>query len=220
MINTQHRWSAAGDLGQRGATARRHWSLPDGAPRRPSYATPAPSPSRKSHRLRRRRRRRAARSGATGMILVVPSTLGPSVTSWSVNRLDVFARAAGQTMLHRAYNGTKWSAADDLGPAIVGGPGSRRARAGSARHLRSWCRQPALAEILERWLDGLLPARRIPHLEPQRDFVGAKSARRLRPGQRQRAVPQVVGRYRLEQRTSGSAATSKVHLLPSREGRT
>src|SRR4029453_1059804 len=26
---------------------------------------------------------------------------GPSVAAWSVNRLDVFVRAAGQTMLHR-----------------------------------------------------------------------------------------------------------------------
>ena len=49
---------------------------------------------------------------------------GPSVTSWSVNRLDVFVRAAGQTMLHRAYNGTKWHPAENLGPAIVGGPGA------------------------------------------------------------------------------------------------
>jgi hypothetical protein len=30
---------------------------------------------------------------------------GPSVASWSVNRLDVFVRGAGQSMLHRAYDG-------------------------------------------------------------------------------------------------------------------
>ena len=29
-----------------------------------------------------------------------------------------------RTMLHRAYNGTKWYTAEDLGPAIVGGPGA------------------------------------------------------------------------------------------------
>ena len=47
---------------------------------------------------------------------------GPSVASWSPNRLDVFTRGAGQIMLHRAYNGTKWYPAEDLGAAIVGGP--------------------------------------------------------------------------------------------------
>src|SRR5688500_9156855 len=49
---------------------------------------------------------------------------GPSVTSCSPNRLDVFVRAAGQTLQHRAYNGTSWSPTEDLGPAIVGGPGA------------------------------------------------------------------------------------------------
>jgi hypothetical protein len=49
---------------------------------------------------------------------------GPSVASWGVNRLDVFARAAGQIMVHRTYNGTKWYPPDDLGPAIAGGPGA------------------------------------------------------------------------------------------------
>ena len=32
-------------------------------------------------------------------------TSAPSVASWSGNRLDVFAQSAGQTMLHRAYDG-------------------------------------------------------------------------------------------------------------------
>ena len=47
---------------------------------------------------------------------------GPSVASWNPHRLDVFARGAGQIMLHRAYNGTKWYPAEDLGAAVVGGP--------------------------------------------------------------------------------------------------
>jgi len=49
---------------------------------------------------------------------------GPSVASWGVKRLDVFVRAAGQTMLHRAYNGMNWSAPEELGAAVVGGPGA------------------------------------------------------------------------------------------------
>ncbi len=40
------------------------------------------------------------------------------------NRLDVFAQAAGQTMLHQTYDGKYWYPADDLGPAIVGSPGA------------------------------------------------------------------------------------------------
>ncbi|HJY46609.1 MAG TPA: hypothetical protein VJ301_18480 [Propionibacteriaceae bacterium] len=42
---------------------------------------------------------------------------GPSVASWSANRLDVFARA-GQTMLHRAYDGRKWHPPEDLDIAV------------------------------------------------------------------------------------------------------
>ena len=43
---------------------------------------------------------------------------GPSVASWSAGRLDVFARA-GQSMLHRAYDGSKWHPPEYLGPAIL-----------------------------------------------------------------------------------------------------
>jgi hypothetical protein len=50
-------------------------------------------------------------------------TSGPSVTSWGVNRLDVFAQATGQTLLHHAYDGNTWYPPEDLGPAMVGGPG-------------------------------------------------------------------------------------------------
>ena len=49
---------------------------------------------------------------------------GPSVAAWSVNRLDVFLRGSGQTMLHRAYNGTKWYPVENLGPSVLGGPGA------------------------------------------------------------------------------------------------
>jgi len=49
---------------------------------------------------------------------------GPSVAAWSVNRLDVFVRGPGQTMLHRAYNGTKWYPIENLGPSVFGGPGA------------------------------------------------------------------------------------------------
>ena len=45
-------------------------------------------------------------------------TSAPSVASWGVNRLDVFAQAAGQTMLHQAYDDETWYPAADLGPAM------------------------------------------------------------------------------------------------------
>ena len=51
-------------------------------------------------------------------------TSAPAVASWGVHRLDVFAQAAGQTMLHQTYDGKFWYPADDLGPAIVGSPGA------------------------------------------------------------------------------------------------
>ena len=35
-------------------------------------------------------------------------TSAPSVTSWGVSRLDVFAQAPGQTLLHQAYDGNTW----------------------------------------------------------------------------------------------------------------
>ena len=53
-----------------------------------------------------------------------PFTSAPSVASWSVKRLDVFAQSSGQTLLHLSYDGKSWYPADDLGPAIVGGPGA------------------------------------------------------------------------------------------------
>src|SRR4029450_7438430 len=57
---------------------------------------------------------------------------GPSVTSWSLNRLDVFVRAAGQTMLHRAYNGRNGMRPRTLEPPWLGGPErSHAARIGS-----------------------------------------------------------------------------------------
>ncbi len=213
---------AAGDLGQRGATARRNWSLPDRAPTTPGPPpSPLPSPSRNPTATPSIDAcPRAARSGATGMILAAPSTLDrawpPGAPTGWTSSPEAPARpcCTGRTT---ARNGTRLRIS---APAIVGGPGSRGARAGPARHLRSRCRQPALAEILERRVDGLLSAGRLPHLEPRRGFVGAESAGRLRPGQRQRACTTSRGTVSPGARTSGSAATWRVLLPPSREGRT
>jgi hypothetical protein len=41
-----------------------------------------------------------------------------------VNRLDVFAQAPGQTLLHLTYDGTTWYPPENLGPAMLGGPGA------------------------------------------------------------------------------------------------
>ena len=142
------------------------------------------------------------------------------MASWSANRLDVFARGAGQTMLHRAYNGTKWYPAEDLGAAIVGGPGAV-------------ARGPDRLDIFVRGADnqlwqkswnggwmGYFPLGGFLTSSPSRVFVGAESAGRLRPGQRQRACTTSHGTVSPGARTSGSAATWRVRLQPSREGRT
>ncbi|HKN45858.1 MAG TPA: hypothetical protein VJW23_18235 [Propionibacteriaceae bacterium] len=91
--------------------------------------TPAPSPSGKSPPIPSTTPPESGPQWSDWDDLGGSFNAGPSVTSWSVDRLDVFARALGQTILHRAYNGSKWSAPEDLGPSIVGGPGAL-ARAG------------------------------------------------------------------------------------------
>jgi hypothetical protein len=41
--------------------------------------------------------------------------------TWSANRLDVFVRGAGQTMLHRGVPPRETVSAEDLQPAIMAG---------------------------------------------------------------------------------------------------
>ena len=107
---------------------------------------------------------------------------GPSVASWSVNRLDVFVRAAGQTMLHRAYNGTKWYPVEDLGPAIVGGPG---AVARGPDRLEIFVRGADNQLWQKAWNGGWLSYYPLGGFLTSANcvFVGAESARCLRQGQ-------------------------------------
>ena len=78
------------------------------------------------------------------------------MATWSANRLDVFVRGAGQTMLHRAYNRAKWYPAEDLRPAIMAGqePWLERQTDSTSSYAR---RRPALPEGLEWRVDGLVP---------------------------------------------------------------
>lgn len=55
---------------------------------------------------------------------------GTDVTSWGPNRLDVFARGADQSLIHRYYNGTGWSAWESLGGILAGRPGAVSSTAG------------------------------------------------------------------------------------------
>ena len=124
MINTQHRWSLPVILGSvvlllagtglflivRPA-ARATATPPAPNPSsKPTATTPSPTPSQ------------GGPQWSDWDDLGGSFNAGPSVASWSANRLDVFTRGAGQIMLHRAYDGTKWHPAEDLGAAIVGSP--------------------------------------------------------------------------------------------------
>lgn len=51
-------------------------------------------------------------------------TSGTDVASWGANRLDVFARGADQSLMHRYYDGTSWSAWESLGGILAGRPGA------------------------------------------------------------------------------------------------
>ena len=122
MINTQRRWPLPVILGSVVlllAGTGLFLTVRDDV-----RATPPPSSSGKSPPTPATTPQESGRQWSDWDDLGGSFNAGPSVTSWSVNRLDVFARAPGQTMLHRAYNGSKWSAPDDLGPAMVGGPGA------------------------------------------------------------------------------------------------
>src|ERR1700743_3579982 len=47
---------------------------------------------------------------------------GPAVSSWSANRLDVFAPGTDNHMWHKWWNGSSWSGWEDLGGVILGSP--------------------------------------------------------------------------------------------------
>jgi hypothetical protein len=51
----------------------------------------------------------------------IDSTKPVAVSSWGVNRLDVFARGTDGTLRHKVFNG-RWSAWESLGGAITSGP--------------------------------------------------------------------------------------------------
>jgi hypothetical protein len=123
MINTQRRWPLPVILGSV-VLLLAGTGLFLTARHDARATTPAPSPSGKSPPTPSTTPPESGPQWSDWDDLGGFFSAGPSVTSWSVNRLDVFARAGGQTMLHRAYNGSTWSAPDDLGRAIVGGPGA------------------------------------------------------------------------------------------------
>jgi hypothetical protein len=49
-------------------------------------------------------------------------TDSPAVVSWGLNRLDVFQRGPAGTLLHKWWDGSAWSAWEDLGGGLNGGP--------------------------------------------------------------------------------------------------
>ena len=154
---------------------------------------------RTRRRQRLRPRRRPACSGAIGKILAARTPRRRAVASWGVHRLDVFAQAAGQRMLHQTYDGKFWYPADDLGPAIVGSPGAV-----------AW--GPDRLDVFVRGTDNqlwqmayaggslgrLLPLGRLPDVKPSGGLVGGEPARCLHEGRRQCAVSRVVERVWLE----------------------
>ena len=123
MIKVHRRWRLPAILGSAVlllATAGLFLLLRPAAPAATPFVTPVPSPTPSA----------TPTSTPTGPQWSDWEDLGgsftsaPSVASWSVKRLDVFAQSSGQTLLHLAYDGKSWYPADDLGPAIVDGPGA------------------------------------------------------------------------------------------------
>ena len=47
---------------------------------------------------------------------------GPTVSSWSGNRLDVFGTGTDNHMWHKWWNGSSWSGWEDLGGVIIDNP--------------------------------------------------------------------------------------------------
>ncbi|TME44418.1 MAG: hypothetical protein E6I60_16785 [Chloroflexi bacterium] len=48
----------------------------------------------------------------------------PAVTSWGLNRTDVFGRGTDNALWHRFWNGTAWSAWESLGGVLTASPGA------------------------------------------------------------------------------------------------
>jgi hypothetical protein len=51
------------------------------------------------------------------------ATSAPAATSWGAGRLDVFARGADNTLVHKWYSGGAWSGWESLGGALTSEPG-------------------------------------------------------------------------------------------------
>jgi hypothetical protein len=49
-------------------------------------------------------------------------TSAPATTSWGPGRLDVFARGAGNALIHRSFSGGNWSATETLGGVMTSEP--------------------------------------------------------------------------------------------------
>jgi hypothetical protein len=50
------------------------------------------------------------------------SSTGPAVTSWSANRLDLFAKGTDNALYHMTWDGTQWSSWYDLGGTFQDAP--------------------------------------------------------------------------------------------------
>lgn len=49
-------------------------------------------------------------------------TAGPAVSSWSANRLDVFAKGTDNQLWHKWWNGSSWSGWENLGGVFLHNP--------------------------------------------------------------------------------------------------
>ena len=49
-------------------------------------------------------------------------TSAPTVASWQINRLDVFARGQNQALWHKYWDGSRWSEWEDLGGVLTSAP--------------------------------------------------------------------------------------------------
>jgi len=57
-------------------------------------------------------------------VYTVQETIPLSPTSWTANRLDLFARGSDQSLVHKSWNGSAWSTLEPLGGVIRGKPAS------------------------------------------------------------------------------------------------
>ena len=72
-------------------------------------------------------------------------TSSPTCVSWGPNRIDIFARGADGTLVHKAWNGTRWTALESLGGQLP---------EGAAPDAASW--GPNRLDIFLRGTDNLL----------------------------------------------------------------